>query len=49
MYICVFAYECTWVQCPQKPDEGIRYPGARVTGSCGLPEVVPGTGPSEEQ
>ena len=43
VYMCVGL--CTWVQCLQRPEEGIRFPGARVTDDspCENP------GPMEEQ
>lgn len=34
-YLCVSVLGCPW-----SPEEGIRFPGARVTGNCELPDVV---------
>ena len=34
---------CTWVQCLWRPEDGIRYSGTGVLGSCELPNMVLGT------
>lgn len=32
-----FTYRCPW-----RPEEGVRYPGDKVTGSCGPSDMVTG-------
>jgi hypothetical protein len=36
---CVYMHVCMSVQYLKRPEEGIRSPGAGVTGSCELPDV----------
>lgn len=40
MYVYVCACVCHMCGCLWKPEEGVRPPGARTTGSCELPDVM---------
>lgn len=41
MCLCVTMY--TWVQCPQRLEEGIGFPRGGIAGSCKPPDLVPGS------
>lgn len=44
-YARVWVWVCTWDQCPQKSQEGVRFPGAGVSGVCELLSMSVGTKP----
>lgn len=42
MCVCPCGYVHMWIQCPESPEEAIRFPRAVVTGSCKLLSVGAG-------
>lgn len=48
---CVSVSVHVFCECrlPQRPEGGVEYPGAGLTGWCEPPDVVPNLGPLQEQ
>ena len=38
-FVSVWGYLHMKCNCPWKPEEGVRFPGARVRGGCALPDL----------